>query len=822
MIRNWLRIALKSWLTHKLYAAINVLGLAVGLVCFLLIALFVHYELSYDGFFPNADRIYRISSDYAENSMGRELRAAGAPAALAPLMRDAQFDGVEAVARIGGQPALITRDQRVFQQDNFRWADPEIFDIFHFEWLSGSAAGALDAPFSVVLSESLARKLFDSTDVLGETFLLDNNWTLTVSGVIADLPDNSHLSADLIVGMDTAWVVLEFDYSFNWFFTNFFTYVLMEEGVTGASVVEQLRAVTADMSQVPVFAERALDFSAYALQDIHLGARREGDMRPPGSMGFVLTFSAIAVCLLLIACINFMNLSTARASTRVREVGMRKTLGAARGHLIAQFLGEALLFTGVALVLALVVIELLLPVFSALIQRSLQFSTLFNPGFLLFIAAVTLGTGLIAGAYPAFYLSGFNPARVLKPDTRSFAGGAVLRNILVVIQFFLAITLIVATLVVYKQMQFVKSSELGFERNGIVVLTGTNTEGLGAGWPALKQQLLQLSGVTHVAESDMNPRTPEDRSFRAEGGAPEGMIMQGKRAGFGFFDTYDIALIAGRYLDERFSTDLFLPPSTVPEGTQATASYVLNAAAVRALGWTPEQAIGKNFEMDFSNDFSFTVAGPIVGVVEDIHLESLRQPIRPLVYYTPPLAWGDLQSFRAASVRIADGNPTQTLAAIDAAWRRFNPDIPLQRRFLETDFQILYQNEERQGQLFTLFALLTISLACLGLFGLASYTVARRRKEIGVRKVMGGSVWGIVLLLTNDFSRLVLIANVLAWPVAYVVMDRWLENFAYRIDLTPVLFVGSGLIALSIAWATVGGTAAKAANAKPVLALRYE
>jgi putative ABC transport system permease protein len=668
----------------------------------------------------------------------------------------------------------------------------------------------------------MARKLFDSIEVLGRTFTLENTWDLTVTGVIADIPDNSHLGIDLIVGMDTAWAVLDFDYSFNWYFTNFYTYVLLEEGASSAGMLTQLRSVTAGQDQNPLFAEHALDFSAYALRDIHLNPGREGEMRSPGSLNFVLTFSAIAACLLLIACINFMNLSTARASTRVREVGMRKTLGATRGGLIVQFLGEALLFTGIALIVALAVIELLLPLFSVLVERPLQFAALFRPGFFAFGIAVTLCTALIAGAYPAFYLSGFNPARVLKPDTATFAGGIALRNILVVVQFFLAITLIVATLVVYIQMQFVKNSELGFRRDNVVLLTGTNTDGLGAGWPALKQQLLQQGGVSHVAEAAMIPRTPESRSFRAEGGAPGGMILNAHRVGFGFFATYDIPLLAGRYLDERFATDVFHPPSTVPAGTQASAGYVLNAAAARALGWTPEQALGKEIEMDFSSDFSFTVAGPIVGVVEDIHVQSLRDAMRPLVYYTPPLDWGGLPSFRVASVRIAPGATTQTLAAIDSAWRRFNPDVPLQRRFLEADFEALYQGEERQGRLFTLFALLTITLACLGLFGLASYTVERRRKEIGVRKVMGGSVWGIVLLLTNDFSRLVLVANVLAWPLAYVAMNRWLENFAYRINLTPLIFIGSGLIALCIAWMTVGGTAAKAANAKPVLALRYE
>ncbi len=820
MIRNWLRIAYNNWLAHKLYAAINVLGLSIGLVCFLLIVLFIHYELSYDGFFSDAQRIYRISPDYAASS-GAQREMAASPAALAPLIRDTQLDGVETVARIGGQQALVARGERVFYENAFRWADPEIFDIFRLQWLDGAAAGALDAPFSVVLSAAMARKLFDRTDVVGETFELENKWILTVTGVFQDLPDNTHLSADLIVGMDTAWALLEWDYSTNWYYTNFHTYVLLREGAAADTVLARLRATTATLDAIPVFAEQGLDFTIQNVKTIHLDPRT-GEMRTPGSMSFVLQFGAIATCLLLIACINFTNLSTARASSRVREVGMRKTLGARRGGLIAQFLGEALLFSGVALVLALVVIELLLPVFSALIERPLQFATLFQPGFIVLLAAIALGTGFIAGSYPAFYLSGFNPARVLKPDTTTFAGGTVLRNLLVVVQFFLAITLIVATLVVALQMRFIENRELGFARERIVVLSGTNADGLGTGWAVLKQELRQLNGVTHVTEADMVRGSSDMRSVRGEGGAPGGLNMLAKRVGFGFFETYDIALVAGRYFDEAFTTDLFVPPPNAPQGVAPTGSYILNESAVRALGWTPEEAIGKQFEMDFSNDFSFTVAGPVIGVVEDVHLQSLRERIGPAFYYVPGPTWGGLPSFESASVRLAAGDIERTLAEIDAQWRRLNPELPLVRRFLDTDFAALYQNERRQGQLFTLFALLTISLACLGLFGLASYTVERRRKEIGVRKVMGGSVWGIVLLLTKDFSRLVLIANVLAWPVAYGVMNRWLENFAYRIDLTPLIFIGSGLIALSIAWATVGSTAAKAANANPVLALRYE
>jgi putative ABC transport system permease protein len=822
MLRNWLRIALTNWLTHKLYAAINVLGLAVGLTCFLLILLFVHYELGYDSFFPDAARIHRISPDYSESAFGPARRSAGAPAALAPLMREMQPEGVDKVARIGGQHALIARDELAFYEENFRWADPEIFEIFQFEWLRGAAAGALDAPFSVVLSQTMARKLFGDADALGQTLLLENNWPLTVTGVIADIPGNSHLNADLIVDIDTAWTLLDFDYSNNWFYDNFHTYVLLEEGATIDPVLAQLRATTAAMDTNPVFAADVLDFTAYAIEDIHLHSGRQRELREAGSMDFVLTFSAIAGCLLLIACINFMNLSTARGSIRAKEVGMRKTLGAARSLLIAQFLGEALLYTSGALVLALVSVELLLPVFSAVIERPLEFSALLEPGVLLLIGAITLGTGLLAGAYPALYLSAFNPAHVLKPDARALVGGARMRNALVVLQFFLAITLIVATVVVFLQMQFVRNTELGFARERIVVLWGTHNEGLGAQWPALKQQLLQQGGVTHVTEGDMYPGSAGNRSFLVEGGPANGVQMLAKNVGFDFFDTYDIELVAGRYFNERFSTDVFLPPPNVREGVQPTGSYVLNETAVRTLGWTPQEAIGKNLEMDFSFDFSLTVAGPVVGVVEDIHLESLREPIRPLAYVVPAPMWGNLPAFDIASVRIGAGNVAQTLAAIDATWKRFNPDIPLLRHFLDTDFEALYQDEERQGQLFTLFALLTIALACLGLFGLASFTVERRRKEIGVRKVMGGSVGSIVMLLTNDFSKLVLLANVLAWPLAYYAMNRWLQIFAYRIDLTPLIFIGSGLIALCIAWATVGGTAAKAANAKPVLALRYE
>ncbi|MDY6981984.1 MAG: ABC transporter permease [Pseudomonadota bacterium] len=827
MFTSYLKIAFANLRNHKLYSAINVLGLAVGLACCLLISLFVRHELSYDGFFPNAERIYRLSPDFVAREAFDEW--AGNVAPVAPLIAANNIDGVEQVARIGDMHALISKDDLTGWEEQFRWADAALFSIFQFDWLEGGPAGAFDKLDNVVISAAMARKYFGSDKALGSTLMLDNAWPLTVSGVFADLPANSHLSADFITTMDMAWKQLDFDYenSNNWAFTRFHTYLLLEPGAQIDSVVSEIESVVA-ARLADGTGERfgiepgGLTFTPIKLEDIHLYSERAGEFKPPGSLTFVLTFSLIAVALLAIACINFMNLTTARASRRAKEVGLRKTVGASWRQLVVQFLCDSCLMTFLALVLAVVLAELLLPLFNAVVGKELAFGALATPGFVAFIAGITLLTALVAGSYPAFHLSALNPVKALRQQRAGKAGAFSIRNLLVIAQFSVSIVLLVATIVIALQMDFIRNRDLKFARDNVLVLWGTHFEGMGRQWDLFAQEVGRHPQVERVALGNMSPGSAGQRRMRLEGGNPQGLDMLAKQVGFGFFETFDIALIAGRDFDERVASDVFTPPVNVGIDGQPRGSYILNESAVRILGLTPEDVLGRNLEMDFSSDFSLTVPGPVIGVVEDVHLHSLREAIQPMAYFVPEMQWGGLPSFTIASVRLSGNDAAATVAWINEQWKTYMPEIPLVQHFLDSEFDVLYQDEQRQGRLFTFFAALTILIACLGLFGLASFAVETRVKEIGVRKVLGSSVWRIVLLLTQDFSKLVLIANVIAWPFAYVAMQRWLENFAYRIDLTPLIFIGSGLIALCIAWVTVGGTAAKAATQKPVLALRYE
>jgi putative ABC transport system permease protein len=833
MLSNYLKIAVRNLKSHKLYSAINICGLAVGLAACLLIGLFVQYEFSYDDFVTDADRVYRVSANFEASSIGAARRPAGNVAPFAPLIANAQLSGIESIARIGGVNAVVTKDDSVFTDQNLKWVDAAFFDIVTLAWLQGDKASALNDPYSVVLSVATAARYFGDKDPLGQTLLLENRWPVRVTGIVADLPDNSHLQGGIYVSMTMAWSLLGFDYSNTWGYDNFHTYIKLRQGAAIEPVMAQIN--DAIVGAAPLVDQRVVEnfnikpgyfsLTAYALSDIHLGTGRRGEFRDPGSMSQVLMFSAIAASLLLIACINFMNLTTARATQRVKEVGMRKAIGADFSSLLAQFLGESVLLSLLALLFALGLSEVLVEPFGAVLERKLVFASVFESSFVLYLFGLTLATGLLAGAYPAFYLASFKPSKVLSINALQAHKSLGLRNVLVVFQFSIAIVLIVATAVVSLQMRFVQKQDLGFHTDNILLLRGTSQQGLGTQWQAFKQRILQYPQVVSVTEETLSPLNANNmgsRRLRLEGGVLNGFDMLTKPVGFDFFTTYDIALVEGRLFNADMSADVFIPPVNRVPGKPLSASYIVNAAAARQLGLSPQQIVGRNLEMDFSGDFSLAVPGPIVGVVEDVHLQSLREAMQPVIYFVQPSHWGDAPRYMTASIRLNTNDAAATVALIRDTWNEYNNEVPFMSHFLQTDFDLLYQDENKQRQLFQFFALLTIAIACLGLYGLAAFTVERRRKEIGVRKVMGGSVWSIVLLLTNEFSKLVLLSNLLAWPVAYFAMNRWLENFAYRIDLTPLIFIGSGLIALCIAWVTVGGTAAKAASQKPVLALRYE
>lgn len=809
MFINYLKITLRNLLNSKLYSTINLAGLSIGLASSLLIGLFVLDELSYDRFFKDSDRIYRVSRDFPKQGFSG---AANAPQ-VAPLLR-ADFPEIESVTRLFGGQALLKHDDTAFYEKAIRFVDRDFFKVFAFDWQLGDPATALSRPYTMVLTQSIAHKYFGNESPLGKTMVLENAATLEVTGVIADLPHNSHLLLDVLISESSLIPMVGEKFFENWSSNNFHTYIKLKPGIS----------ISAISSQFTAFLDRHLQpnsasftgMTATPLSDIHLYSNRQNEMATPGSITNVYVFSAAALFILLIACFNFMNLATARSSRRAREVGVRKAMGASRGQVARQFFAESLILTALAALLGLALVEVVLPAFNGLLDKSLSLGLLLNLRMPLLLVVVVVIVGLFAGSYPALYLSGFNPVQVLRSVL--IKGGSIwFRNTLVVLQFGIAIVLVVATVVALMQLRFARNIELGFQKDQIVVLTGSPTAGLGTQWEAMREELLRNPDILAVTASSQTPLEANTNSIAVTlTGDDNTRAVPFMRVDYDFFTTYNIPVLAGRGFSKDFPADRVLEPRK--DQVPVDAGYVLNRLAVENFGWTPESAIGKPFNA-YNNG---PHPGRIVGVVDNSYFESVHAALKPMVFIMPEPLVNKTATMSQGSLRLSGRNLEATLAYVDATWKRFNPSFPLERHFLDDRFAALHLTETRQSSVFNAFAMLAIFIASMGLYGLASFNAERRRKEIGVRKVMGGSVWSIVLLLTNDFSKLVLIANIIAWPVAYYTMHQWLQNFAYRIDLTPLVFIGSGLIALSIAWVTVGGTAAKAASQKPVLALRYE
>jgi putative ABC transport system permease protein len=817
MLKSYLLTALRNLLAQRLHSAINIAGLSIGLASFVLIGLFVRYELGYDGFFANADRIYRISRDYYATGGAPDRVPASANAPIAPALLE-DFPEIDAVARIFGGGALLERGDLVYLEAGFRWADGALFEIFDFEWLAGDPATALAEPRSIVLTERLARKYFRDLDPVGQTLIADHNAPLTVTGVIADLPQNTHLDFDALGSLTTLAALFGPEMLERWnALTDFHTYFLLREGVPIESIE----------SRIPAFIERRIAPDATAssgmtvmnIRDIHNRSTRDEEWKPAGNLTIVYGFAAIALLILTIACINFMNLATARAAKRAKEVGVRKALGAARRELVVQFLGESVLTAVIAMLVAAVAVELLLPSYGAFIERPLELTYFGAGGVAPWLAGIAVLVGLVAGSYPAFYLSAFNPERVLKGDVHRL-GGTAFRNVLVTAQFAIAIALLIGTAVVHRQTSFARDLDLGFNKEQIVLLTAPPQFGLGPQWQALRQELSAAPGVRAVTASHYPPFAFDDNHFTVRPRGSAGIRrIQYMAVDYDFFETYEIDMVSGRSFSRDFSTDAMGAPDN-PFGRRG--AFVLNESAARLLGWSPQEAVGATVELGLDETFMAVLPLPVIGVARDTHFQSVEVPVRPLIFVLTPEPVPPINRLDSAAIRIAAGDPTRTLERIDAAWREFVPQLPVSRHFLDEDFDALYRSHARQAQMLSYFSALAVAVACLGLLGLAWFTTERRTKEIGIRKVIGGTVWDVVGLFTAEFSKLVLIANLIAWPVAYFVAQQWLAGFAYRIELGLLPFVGAALLALLVACATVGAVAARAAAAKPLQALRYE
>ena len=796
MWKNYLKSAWRNTVRQKGYAALNVAGLALGLGCCLLIALWVQDEHAYDRFHTQGDRIYRLDKIATPPTGGSERHALSS-GPMGPTMQ-AEFPEVEAAVRLlpWFDDVLIERGETVLATPDVVFADANVFSVFSFRLLRGSPATALADPLSIVLTEHMAHALFGEADPIGQTIVGLNDLTYTVTGIVEDAPAHSHLRYNAFVSW--ASVVpgngaLEFGWLDEWRPQSLFTYLLLRPEADPAALEAKFPAF-----MQAHFAERADQYAFYLqpLHDVYLGSSDVLFQRSMvhGNRTYVYVLSVVALLILLIACVNFINLATARAGRRATEVGVRKAIGARRPQLVGQFLSEVLLLVGVALVLALGLAEAVRPAFNAFTGKAVGALTWLAPGPLAVLAALGLAVGLAAGLYPALVLSGFRPVRALNSDAS--VGGRDFRKVLVTAQFAASIVLLAGTFVVYHQMAYVQTRHPGYDRAQVVVLP-TGGTALADQFEAFKTEVLRSPHVTAAAGSNSVP----GEDLMSFGLLPEGRASEeGWTANVLLLDdddlpgTYGMEMAAGRFLDSDRAAD--------------SSAIVVNETLARSLGWA--DPIGKRLDVAGEGR-----ARTVVGVVRDFQTASLRQPIGPLFMILDGRGSN-------LSVRITGDDVPGTLAHLRATWERFEPRHPFEYRFLDSDFARLYATDRRLMQTLGLFALIAILVACLGLFGLAAYTAEQRTKEIGVRKVLGATVASLVGLLSRDFLRLVLVASVVAVPVAWYAMERWLDGFAYRIALGPVVFLLAGGIALLIALATVAGQALRAAHIDPVKSLRAE
>ena len=823
MLKNYLTIALRNLRKYKGYSFINITGLAIGLACFILIVLFVRDEQSYERHHERADDIYRVVMDIRSSNAFQQT--AQSPTAWGP---DLQKDYPEVVSFTRMKPPnqkwMVGRPGKQFYEKGVAFVDSTVFDIFTIPLVRGDAETALDAPFTMVISEAMAAKYFGRDDPMGQTITLDSQFDFEVTGIMKDMPRNGHFRFGFLPSISTlAQVPIYGNTNFlEQQFPQIYTYVLLEPG-TPPSVLEAKFPGFIETyvgAQFPL-EEAGFEVNAFLqpLQDIHLHSNRENEIGPNGNIATIYLFVAIALFVLIIASINFMNLATARSASRAREVGMRKVVGAQRGNLIGQFLGESVLLGLVALVVAVALVALALPAFNTLTGKAIAAAVLVEPTVLAGLIVVAVVVGLLAGSYPALFLSAFRPAAVLKGALSAGTGkGTVLRKGLITFQFGISILLIISTGIVYNQMDFARSKKLGFDKEHVVIIQLTDPTPR-ALYRTYRQAVEQLPDVVSVSASSSAPASVVNEGQMQPVTAPpdEHWLLKAYFSDFDFVETMDIDLLAGRTHSRDFPVDTLLSGFQGPNQDETViTSVVLNETAAQDFGWDdPNEALGEDIQFAGGGGLAFRV----VGVVGDFHSQSVHERIAPTM-----IAFANEQSFNYVFARIRPGNIPQTLASLEQTWNEILPNYAFEYTFLDEDFDGLYKADALVGSLLGYFALLTIFIASLGLFGLASFTAQQRTKEIGVRKTLGASVASIVLLLSKEFTVLIGVAFVPAALAAYFFMQDWLGSFAYRIEMVQVwwIFLMAGLGALLIAWLTVGYQSVRAALTDPVKALRYE
>ncbi len=806
MFKNYLKVALRNLLRNKFYTAINIIGLAIGLTCTILIGLYIQNELSYDKHHVKHKRIYRLESHFTIQESDDFFAATAFPLAVALKL---EYPEVEEYARFTPMDNnLFEIDGKKFFEDNVYYADSTTFNVFTHKFISGSPEKALNEPYTMVLTKSFARRIFGDENPIGKVLATGYGLNMTVTGVIEDLPQNLHLKFEALCSMITLaeffgherYHSLE---SGSFWQIGHYSYILLKEGVDIQSILDKYPQFNEKyIKPVGDQINSKFQLMVQPLADVHLHSRVGYD-QPTGNITYVYTFGIVAIFLLLIGCINYMNMATARSAKRAVEVGIRKVVGARRGLLQKQFLIESLLITLLALILAFIAIEFLLPAFNEISGRHLEVDISGNLLFYIGILGITIFVGIVSGSYPAFYLSSFIPVEVLKGKTGSRGKGA-LRKILVLLQFSISIIMIIGTVTVTQQLNFLRTKDLGFEEENIVVLTVRDTTGV-KNLDVFKEELLKHPNILKVGKSSSIPgqgygilvhRYETNDGTLAEKGINFFFVDND------YLDTMNMKIITGRDFDPELQTDI-------------EESILINEKTAEVLGWG-DDALGKRIQFGANLDGTANRETKVVGVVKDFHYTSLHNEVDPIVIL---LADSPLRNI---SLRIRGEDIINTLDFIEEKWNEFCPTFPFDFTFLDDSLNELYIAEQKIGEVFSYFSILCVFIACLGLFGLAAFTAEQRTKEIGIRKVMGASVSSIVIHLSKEFAKWVIIANIIAWPIAYLGLNKWLENFAYKVDITVFTFFLSGIIALVIALLTVSFQAVKAANTNPVEALKYE
>ncbi len=801
MFRHYLDIAWRQLMKRKFYSFINITGLAVGMLCCIVITVYVRYELSYDQYHQKKDRIYRVVQSFQEPTEAMKVRSpkdyqVWGCAPLGPALQ-ADFPQVEKVVQFMSPLSLLLQygDTRI-QQDNLLCMDSTAFDVFSWKMLNGDPHKALEEKNSIVLTKTVAQKLFADKNPVGQTILIDNKENFMVTGVMEDVPSNSQFTFNGLISMTTARKSRSdiFDY---WGYVDFYSYILLKEGTSIQPLQNQASSFVKKHN--PDDKGYAIAFEKMTDAYLHSVAGRQPGIT--GSMFNVYLFSCIAIFILLIACINFMNLSTARSLERAKEVGVRKVLGVKPSSLVGQFLFESVLLSLAALAIAIPLSISTVSLVGQLAGKELSAAGFFTPLNVIYMVAFAMGVGMLAGIYPAKFLSAFKPIAVLKGKFRSTGEGITLRKALVVFQFAMSIMLIAATAIVYTQLKYVGRHDVGFQKDQMLIINFEGDEKVQQNIERIKRSIAEKPGVVSVGASRAVPG-----EFLPNAGtgiqSPEGEIAwKGPliyEVDFDFIPTYHIPMLAGRNYSRSFTTD-------------SAEAMVINEAAAKLYGYAdPARAVGRKFDQ-------WGRKGTIIGVVKDFNFRSLHQEVEPLT-----LRYGYSWSLNRISVSIKGDNVSSTIAGLKKTWDEVAPQRPFMYHFLDESFGAQYEADKHFQQLFTLFSILAIAIACLGLFGLSTFMAQQRVKEIGIRKVLGSSVPDIVLLLSKDFVKLVLIAAAVAIPLCWWAMNKWLEGFAYRITIGPLVFIEAGFIALVVAILTISWQSFRAARANPVKSLRTE